>query len=193
MFDAAFNGRFIEGETQKMELDDVEPEIFGLLVHWLYTKGFNIDLEDFDSPFKIWVILAKLWILAERFALPALQNDVMHRLYILREEHYLAMCPLSNPDFKDLLACVYEDNKRDPEEFLLKAFLVDGVAREIKPDCYRCTCTDGIPVAMWIDLTRSLCMMYYYKTGDSMPPVSKYLIGKSTNNSEDGEISSEDY
>ncbi|CZR58479.1 uncharacterized protein PAC_08371 [Phialocephala subalpina] len=31
-FEAAFNGRFIEGETQEMDIGDVEPMVFGLFV-----------------------------------------------------------------------------------------------------------------------------------------------------------------
>jgi len=34
-FNAAFNGKFIEGETQEMRMDDVDEETFGQLVHWL--------------------------------------------------------------------------------------------------------------------------------------------------------------
>ncbi len=37
-FDAAFNGQFVEGETQSMILEDVESEIFALLVRWLYEN-----------------------------------------------------------------------------------------------------------------------------------------------------------
>jgi hypothetical protein len=34
-FNAAFNGKFIEGQTQEMRMDDVDEETFGQLVHWL--------------------------------------------------------------------------------------------------------------------------------------------------------------
>lgn len=37
-FNAAFNGRFIEGETQEMTLEDVETDIFDLLVRWVYEQ-----------------------------------------------------------------------------------------------------------------------------------------------------------
>jgi BTB/POZ domain len=34
-FHAAFNGKFTEGQTQEMRMDDVDEETFGQLVHWL--------------------------------------------------------------------------------------------------------------------------------------------------------------
>jgi BTB/POZ domain len=34
-FNAAFNGKFIKGQTQEMRMDDVDEEAFGQLVHWL--------------------------------------------------------------------------------------------------------------------------------------------------------------
>ena len=40
-FATAFNGSFLEGQTQVMELDDVEGTTFGLLVAWLYTKTIS--------------------------------------------------------------------------------------------------------------------------------------------------------
>jgi len=37
-FDRAFNGSFLEGQTQEMKLEDVEASRFGIFVHWLYTR-----------------------------------------------------------------------------------------------------------------------------------------------------------
>jgi hypothetical protein len=45
---AAFNGRFVEGDTLSMRLADVKGKIFGLLVHWIYKqeveRGCDIEL-----------------------------------------------------------------------------------------------------------------------------------------------------
>ena len=74
-FDRAFNGNFIEGETQTMTLEDVDGNIFGLFVNWLYTQkvchaGFEPDkLEAIE--------MAILWTLAGRFMIPKLQNQIM--------------------------------------------------------------------------------------------------------------------
>lgn len=37
-FDAAFNSQLSEGQTQSMTLEDVDSEIFALLVDWLYLQ-----------------------------------------------------------------------------------------------------------------------------------------------------------
>jgi hypothetical protein len=39
-FRAAFEGNFLEAQTQLLKLDDVEGEIFGIFVDWVYTKEF---------------------------------------------------------------------------------------------------------------------------------------------------------
>jgi hypothetical protein len=35
---AAFKSPMIEGQTQSMVLEDVDSEIFGMLVHWMYKQ-----------------------------------------------------------------------------------------------------------------------------------------------------------
>ncbi len=37
-FAAAFNGSFIEGQTQTMTFNDVHSVPFGVLVNWIYTQ-----------------------------------------------------------------------------------------------------------------------------------------------------------
>jgi hypothetical protein len=113
-FRAAFENQFIEGQTQKMRLEDVESETFGKLVYWLYTQ--QIDEGELlnsitglprDTPTLILragstgsvtpsvsttvvtafpqvidlIAMAKLWTLAERCLIPALQNQVIVLLY----------------------------------------------------------------------------------------------------------------
>jgi hypothetical protein len=54
-----------------MKIEDVETEIFGLIVHWLYRK----EIEDGDT---VGVLdLIKLSLLAERYMMPELQNATM--------------------------------------------------------------------------------------------------------------------
>jgi hypothetical protein len=38
-FDAAFNGKFQEGKTQSMILDDTDPQLFAVLVEWFYNTS----------------------------------------------------------------------------------------------------------------------------------------------------------
>lgn len=59
-----------------MILEDVECGVFGLLVNWLYTRK----VEDAEEPYVKVAELAKLWTLAQRFFMPALQNDALTRI-----------------------------------------------------------------------------------------------------------------
>ena len=60
-----------------MELDDVEPEIFGLLIHWLYTKNIHQLLTDDKHNLESTIALVKLWTLGKRFIIPTMQASVM--------------------------------------------------------------------------------------------------------------------
>ncbi|KAL2064013.1 hypothetical protein VTL71DRAFT_4507 [Oculimacula yallundae] len=78
-FEAAFQGQMIEGRTQSMRFEDVEIEIFGDLVHWMYTNTLQNDFLSRDSELTEVGKLAYigLWKLAERCLMPVLQNTVM--------------------------------------------------------------------------------------------------------------------
>jgi hypothetical protein len=67
-------------------LENVEASVFGLMVHWLYGQ----DVEDEECEDVIGNIyqqprsatqLARLWLLAERFTIPSLQNKIIRILY----------------------------------------------------------------------------------------------------------------
>ncbi|TVY47516.1 hypothetical protein LOCC1_G003653 [Lachnellula occidentalis] len=75
-FEKAFNSGFIEGKTQQMVLEDVEPEIFGYMVNWLYTQKIIHPEDKGIEP----VEFAKLWVLAGRFMIPQLQNEAIQRI-----------------------------------------------------------------------------------------------------------------
>jgi hypothetical protein len=78
-FSAAFNGSFNEGRTQIMMLEDVDPRAFGILVNWIYTQGVEID----NGTWPNLVTCAKLWILADRFLMRKMQNDVMVKIHFV--------------------------------------------------------------------------------------------------------------
>ncbi|KAE9376510.1 hypothetical protein N431DRAFT_332035 [Stipitochalara longipes BDJ] len=73
-FNAAFNSRFKEGLTQQMTLQ-ADVTTFGVVAEWFYTQRMehpsSLDL----------AALARIWILAERFLLPQLQNMVMNQIH----------------------------------------------------------------------------------------------------------------
>ena len=115
-FAAAFNGPFIEGETQTMKLDDVDAKLFGIFTNWLYTQ----DLMNGDGNYLSDIAdLAKLWILAQRFLMPRMQNQVMRVLHPA-----VRRCPGAFP----LLGLAMGDHKRDSDT--LRALLLDKLATE---------------------------------------------------------------
>ncbi|KUJ07471.1 uncharacterized protein LY89DRAFT_742703 [Mollisia scopiformis] len=75
VFDRAFNGSFLEGQTQEMTMEDVEVEIFHLLVTWMYCGEIR---EVLDRNMAI--NMAKLWVLAGRFLIPKLQNQAIKHI-----------------------------------------------------------------------------------------------------------------
>lgn len=79
VFAAAFNGKFLEGESQSMRLDDVDPAVFGLLVHWTYYQKFDMPIAEGQEGKSTadYEKLAELWILGQRMIMPALQNYVV--------------------------------------------------------------------------------------------------------------------
>jgi len=76
-FNAAFSGASIEGQTQRVELEGVDPEVFAIFINWIYTQqvqdGENEGLMDINK-------LTTLWLLGQYLVVPKLQADVMKAL-----------------------------------------------------------------------------------------------------------------
>jgi len=86
---AAFNSQLLEGQTQTYRLDDITPTVFLLFVQWLYSQEFKII--SLGNPGNHWddappafetqhSEFVQLWILADRFLIPRLQNQVMREI-----------------------------------------------------------------------------------------------------------------
>jgi hypothetical protein len=71
-FAAAFNGKFAEGTTQSMTLN-VDEEAFGVLANWFYIQA--VVSKSGRRP--VFGTLARVWIMAEQFMMPILQNQIM--------------------------------------------------------------------------------------------------------------------
>ncbi|KAH0382039.1 hypothetical protein KCU92_g6634, partial [Aureobasidium melanogenum] len=72
-FRAAFNGSFTEATEGRIELLDVQQDLFQDFHGWLYTRKL---LEDLG-----WFRLVDLWIFGDRFQVPLLQNCVMDEIF----------------------------------------------------------------------------------------------------------------
>ncbi|KAK0104899.1 hypothetical protein ONS95_005164 [Cadophora gregata] len=44
-FSAAFSSHFIEDQPQSMTFDDINPTVFGSIVHWLYHPNIATDVD----------------------------------------------------------------------------------------------------------------------------------------------------
>lgn len=89
VFDAAFNSEFIEGETQTYILEDTTLDVFTLLTEYMYNRTVSVQqlmndyipdekrvLEESQETLN----LLKLWVLADRFCMPRLQNLVISKI-----------------------------------------------------------------------------------------------------------------
>jgi len=97
---AAFNGNFIEGQTQTYRLEGTDPKIFTLLVQWMYKQAFKHGVPEMEAPNirgrgfldahghtpppveldSMYSNMVALYILAERLIIPRPQNYIMGSL-----------------------------------------------------------------------------------------------------------------
>jgi hypothetical protein len=138
-FKTAFEGPFVEHETQTMRLEHVESRLFGVLIHWLYTKEIKYEDDILSSSMpmqgvslapisnsngkrvKKELLMAMLWMLAKTCNVYELQNEVMGLLYTL-----VKVLTLEN--ITPLICYAYKDG----EPTALKRLLIQAVA--LSPD-----------------------------------------------------------
>jgi len=85
---AAFNSKFLEGQSQRYKLDDTSAGAVQLLVQWMYSESIDISLGElptannnmWPSKSKQDDSLAKAWVLADRLLMPKMQNHVMNQM-----------------------------------------------------------------------------------------------------------------
>ena len=68
------------GSIAEIILEKTNPETFGILINWIYSQI----LADCGKN-NLFVLLPDLWILAERYEIPKLQNQVAKKFYSLSE------------------------------------------------------------------------------------------------------------
>ncbi len=125
-FEAAFNGNFVEGANQVLDLDDTKPKIFGMFLNWLYSQEVVDD--EGNSPSCSDYI--NLWILADRLLVPTLQTHVLAQLGISRK---------ANEKGKSLSSGIFQrvwDNTIEGSP--LRAYLVEAMVKKPKPSGIKC-------------------------------------------------------
>ncbi|CZR51174.1 uncharacterized protein PAC_01049 [Phialocephala subalpina] len=84
VFHAAFNGGFLETESLQYYVEDTRISVFKQLRDWINYPSHSFRI-DGDNPHKT-VVLCKLWVLADKFCIPSLQNKALDTL---REVQYV--------------------------------------------------------------------------------------------------------
>ena len=149
VFDAAFNGHFLESNTKTMNLDDVDPDVFAMLVQWLYTQEIQVASKGDETIEYSVMMLAELWTLGDRFQMRALQNKALLHLYL----NYIADIHLSDYPtiYKNLAHYVYTKfSETELKKCPLKQFVVDQVGQS-DPDSLE-EHKGNFPQQIWIDL-----------------------------------------
>lgn len=119
VFRAAFNGVFIEGQSQIYYLRDEREKVVGLLVEWIYTKDISSsnDRSGYDD-------LVELWILADKLCIPDLQDNVIDRL---KEMNF------KPADVKALASQIGKVYRGTSDKSQLRNFAVAECASHFKP------------------------------------------------------------
>lgn len=99
-FEAALKkGRFVEGQQCKVELEDVDPSIFGLFVEWLYRDGWDECTPQVNLHETEICLLVRTYLLGERLLSVGMQKaaaDIIHSNLNSRGNGYsdTAVCDL---------------------------------------------------------------------------------------------------
>ncbi|KAI4759558.1 hypothetical protein E4T52_02335 [Aureobasidium sp. EXF-3400] len=76
-FRAALNGSFKEATERKVELPEVQIDVFEAFQVWLYTQTFPKNETVPGKVYLEWNLLIKLWIFGDGHQIPLLQNNAM--------------------------------------------------------------------------------------------------------------------
>ncbi|THY15521.1 hypothetical protein D6D00_09331 [Aureobasidium pullulans] len=117
-FRAAFNGSFKEATERKIELPDLETNVFEAFQVWLYTQSLPKNEEEPNTKiYPEWSLLASLWIFGDKHRIPLLQNTVM--------DAFIAKVDIDHQTPLLVMNMIYENTL--PESPLRKA-VIDIVA-----------------------------------------------------------------
>jgi hypothetical protein len=135
--EAAFNGKFIEGQTQTYTLEDTSEGVFELFVQWMYFQQLRSKLLEglgaYTQPYRQnWTfvetaesesrVLIRLWNLAQKL-IPSLRNDVIDTLIKLGDSTEYLQCTANTE--------LYESTEPGS---LLRKFFINLYAIRVLPE-----------------------------------------------------------
>ena len=118
-FQRALKSTFKEGDTGQVNLEEDDPQVFGLVNEYLYTGTISVSRVDTDFLRSF----SELWLLAHYLQIPRLVNYAMGRLVSWTGEGSFALDDASGMALR--IRDVEELYKRAPMESKLRKFLVD--------------------------------------------------------------------
>lgn len=126
-FNAMFNGGFQEATKQAATLPEDNPEVFDLLLEWVYTGRLSPVSSTNDAPVRDWRVLLELYLLAEKIVLPKLMDCTMSTIVASYEQS-------RNLPSNDRIERVYQES---PPQSLLRKFMVRALHYVITISNYR--------------------------------------------------------
>jgi hypothetical protein len=163
-FNKALNGEFKEGIDKVVPMPDDEPEIFLEFLNWLYDrKHFNGMPLVFVDVLK-W---CKLWILADKLDVPALQNFAMESIFKTFDSYDGHSLPASTFNH------VYQNSvPNSPLREVLWQFAVRKMALKFYNENVS---------ALEVDFLEDLCRGYMLKSLGEMDPDDMFVAQKFLN------------
>jgi hypothetical protein len=138
VFNATLNGRFMESDTQSIDLFPISVEAFSIMVRWMYSQRLQDDEGHLPSAKE----LINVWILADNRKIPALHNQVLEAL----NESFFKAERLP----EELFNHVYE-NTKELEKSTLRQMIVDLCVGQLGSLKFG----DDIPREMLIDVLKA--------------------------------------
>jgi hypothetical protein len=139
-FTSAFNGPYKEGQTQSMTLYEVDPEVFGMFVYWIYNRKLPNTTE--GSELVNLLHLAKLWVLGDRFLIPSLQNKAIFRIHTIINEGRVCK-------FMEFMNLAYNYREGHNQLAKMAAWTIAWGHKDFFDGVYK---QGGFPAAMAIDV-----------------------------------------
>ncbi|KAE8446886.1 hypothetical protein EG329_011517 [Mollisiaceae sp. DMI_Dod_QoI] len=144
---AAFEGEFVEAQTQTYIISDYEEDVVRDLVEWFYSQQVSglcsilpFKIERFEHSAKITLNLTKLWILADNLLIPGLQNYTIRQLK--------GVCNYYNYGPLQCFTFVYEHTGSSSP---LRRWFLQRCARDMPSNSYS-KFADGFPKEMLLEL-----------------------------------------
>jgi hypothetical protein len=153
-FEAAFTGNFLEGQTQRMTMEDTKPEIFHLLFQWLYSQKIKVQKDSIDL-----LVLVKLWDLADLCLMPNLQNEVVDLAYRIINRWQQETIWVTTELFNYLYS-----SETNGDNSLMKLCLIDSFCYFSTEDSLTET-MDLLPSGAWLDVVLTLKRQLGVKKG----------------------------